>query len=167
MALRQVAPFALYGVALGAYVGALLWVSSRAPLTLVSALGAFVPETSCSAFVSFFAVAGAVCLIVLPVLSSYPGLMLRFWVRSSRRAAWSAAENREEFARRLRRDLFVLGSLAALFLLCAMLASVQATVAGGAIPSWFGVSALVVLAAILGYGLLTAAQYRTPPEPLP
>ena len=167
MALRQIAPFALYGVTLGAYVGALLWMSSRAPLVLVSTLGALGPGTSRSAFVSFFAVAGAFCLIVLPVLSSYPGLVLRWWIRGSRRARWSAAENREEFARRLRRDLFVLGSLAALFLLCAMLASVQATVAGGAIPSWFGVSALVALAAILGYGLFTAAQYRTPPGPVP
>lgn len=165
MAVRQVTPFAFYGITLGAYVGALLWVSSRAPLTLVSALGALGPEASRSGFVSFFAVAGAFCLIVLPVLSSCPGLMLRLWVRGPERAHWSAPQNREEFARRLRRDLFVIGALAAVLLLCTMLASVQATVADGAVPSWFGVSALVVLVAVVGYGLVGTAQYRIPPTP--
>lgn len=156
----------LYGLTLGAYMGALIWVAVRAPATVASRFGTDgQPDgwTSRGSFVITYALTGVLFLVLFPLFGGLAARMPADFVNVRNKEYWLAPKHRAAFAARLREDLMVIGCLTAWLVMMAMLVSVQATIAGTGLPVWITGVLAGYAVVIIGYvAWMAFGRYRVP-----
>lgn len=159
-------PRVLYGLTLGAYLGSLIWVGTRAPARVASHFGAGgLPDAwlSRGQFVTVFAVLGGLFLLVVPVIGLFAGRLPASVVNVPNRDYWLAPQNRPDLAERVLADVLVISCLTAWLVLLGMLGAVQATIQDTGMPGWMTRVLIGYLVLVAGYvGFMLTIRYRPP-----